>query len=106
MATFYNQATLSYAGREITSNITTGQTVEVLTAAKTALVDTYRVGDTVTYVVSLINSGSVPLTGLTVTDDLGVRQRRTPARPHHHRRHRADGHGHHRPRGREHGAGL
>lgn len=80
MATFYNQATLSYAGREITSNITTGQTVEVLTAAKTALVDTYRVGDTVTYVVSLINSGSVPMTGLTVTDDLGAYETGTAGR--------------------------
>lgn len=72
MATFYNQATLSYNGREVTSNITTGQTVEVLTVTKTALVGTYRVGDTVTYVVSLVNSGSVPMTGLTVTDNLGA----------------------------------
>jgi len=72
MATFYNQATLSYSGRAVVSNITTGRTVEVLTAAKTALTDTYRVGDTVTYVVSLINAGSAPLTGLTVTDNLGA----------------------------------
>ena len=72
MATFYNQATLSYRGGEVVSNITTGQTVEVLTAVKTALPNTYRVGDTVTYVVSLTNSGSLPLTGLTVTDNLGA----------------------------------
>lgn len=72
MATFYNQATLSYSGGEVVSNITTGQTVEVLTAVKTALPDTYRVGDTVTYVISLTNTGTVPLTGLTVTDNLGA----------------------------------
>lgn len=72
MATFYNQATLSYAGRAVTSNITTGELIEVLTATKTALTDTYRVGDTVTYVVSLVNSGSTALTALTVADDLGT----------------------------------
>lgn len=72
MATFYNQATLSYSGREVVSNITVGQTVGVLTATKTALTDTYRVGDTVTYVVSLINVGTQPLTGLTLTDNLGA----------------------------------
>lgn len=72
MATFYNQATLTYNGREVVSNITMGQTVEVLTATKTALTQTYRVGDTVTYVVSLINVGTAPLTGLTLTDDLGA----------------------------------
>ena len=72
MATFYNQATLTYNGREVVSNITMGQTVEVLNATKTALTETYRVGDTVTYVVSLINTGTIPLTGLTLTDDLGA----------------------------------
>ena len=72
MATFYNQATLSYNGREVVSNIATGQTVEVLTAVKTALSDTYRVGDTVTYVVALTNVGTIPLTGLTVVDNLGA----------------------------------
>ena len=72
MATFYNQATLSYSGREVVSNITVGQTVGVRTATKTALTDTYRVGDTVTYVVSLINVGTQPLTGLTLTDNLGA----------------------------------
>lgn len=72
MATFYNQATLSYRGRAVVSNITTGQTVEVLTVTKTALPATYRVGDTVTYVVSLLNAGTAALTGLTLTDNLGA----------------------------------
>ena len=72
MATFYNQATLSYRGRAVVSNITTGQTVEVLTVPKTALPATSRVGDTVTYVVSLLNAGTAALTGLTLTDNLGA----------------------------------
>ena len=72
MATFYNQATLSYRGRAVVSNITTGQTGEVLTVTKTALPATYRVGDTVTYVVSLLNAGTAALTGLTLTDNLGA----------------------------------
>ena len=72
MATFYNQATLSYSGRAVTSNITTGEIVEVLSVTKTALTETYRIGDTVTYVISLTNSGATPVTGLTVTDTLGA----------------------------------
>lgn len=71
MATFTNQATLSYNNTTTTSNIVTGTIVEVLSATKTALTDTYRAGDTVTYVVSILNSGAIPYTDLTVTDTLG-----------------------------------
>lgn len=71
MATFTNQATLTYNGRTTTSNITVGELVETLTAAKTAVVPSYGAGGTVTYLVTLVNSGTTPLTGLTVTDDLG-----------------------------------
>lgn len=42
MAAFYNQATLSYNGNTTTSNITTGEILEVLSATKTALRDTYN----------------------------------------------------------------
>ena len=35
MATFTNQATLSYSGGTTTSNITTGELVEILSATKT-----------------------------------------------------------------------
>ena len=71
MAIFTNQATLSYNNTVITSNITTGELLEVLSVTKTALSDTYIGGDTAVYVVSLANSGPTALTGLTVTDDLG-----------------------------------
>ena len=72
MAAFYNQATLTYNGGSATSNITVGELVGVLTATKTAVTGTYTPGEQVTYVVNLINSGATPLTGLTVTDDLGA----------------------------------
>ncbi len=71
MATFYNQATLSYNGTTTTSNITTGELLEVLSATKTALVDRYARGNRVTYILSILNSGTVALTNLTVTDNLG-----------------------------------
>ncbi len=72
MATFYNQATLSYNGNTTTSNITTGELLEVLSATKTALRDTYSSNDNVTYIISIINSGPTALTGLTVADNLGA----------------------------------
>ncbi len=72
MATFTNTATLSYNGNIVSSNTVTGELQEVLSASKTALSETYTVGDTLTYVVSIVNSGTVPLTGITVTDNLGA----------------------------------
>ena len=71
MATFTNQATLSYNNITLSSNIATGEMVELLTADKTAVVPTYTAGDVLTYVISLVNEGDSPLTDLTITDDLG-----------------------------------
>lgn len=71
MATFYNQATLSYNDVVTDSNIVTGEILEVLSATKTAVSDTYDMGDTVTYVISIVNSGTSAFTNLTVTDNLG-----------------------------------
>ena len=71
MALFTNQATLSYNDTVTTSNVTTGELLEVLSITKTAASDTYAQQDTVTYVVSITNTGTVPFTALTVTDDLG-----------------------------------
>lgn len=72
MATFFNQATLSYAGGVTSSNIVTGELVEVLSATKTAVGTTYSPDGTVTYIVSIVNSGTVAYTGLTLSDDLGA----------------------------------
>lgn len=71
MATFYNQATLSYNGNTTTSNITTGEILEVLSATKTALRDNYASNDTITYIISIINSGNTAFTGLSIEDNLG-----------------------------------
>ena len=72
MATFTNRATLTFNGGSTNSNTVTGELVEVLTATKTAIPQTYRPGDRVTYVVTLVNTGTVALTGLTVQDNLGA----------------------------------
>lgn len=71
MATFFNQATLSYSGGVVNSNITTGEIIEVLSVTKTAVVDEYTPGSDITYAVNIVNSGTNAYTNLTVTDNLG-----------------------------------
>ena len=71
MAIFTNQATLTYNGSSTNSNIAYGELLDVLVATKTAVEGDYTPGELVTYVVTLRNTGNAPLTGLTVTDDLG-----------------------------------
>ncbi len=71
MAIFYNQATLSYNGGTVNSNITSGEIIEVLSATKTAVTDVYSDGSDITYVINIINSGNIPFNGISVTDNLG-----------------------------------
>lgn len=80
MATFRNQATLSYNGSSTTSNVVVGEITQVLSAAKNAVVDSYQVDDRLTYVVSITNAGAAPFIGLTVTDDLGTYELGTETR--------------------------
>jgi len=72
MATFYNQATLSYKGKSISSNIAAGEILSVLSASKTAVTDTYSLGDETVYIVTIVNSSGLDISNLTVTDDLGA----------------------------------
>ncbi len=72
MATFTNQATLSYGDNVTTSNVVTGELQQTVSAAKYAVEDSYTQGEVLTYVVSLVNTGTSPLTDLTVTDNLGA----------------------------------
>ena len=72
MAIFSNQATLSYNGNSTNSNIAYGEILDVLAVTKTAVETSYTPGQLVTYVVTLRNTGSGALTGLTVTDNLGA----------------------------------
>ena len=71
MATFYNQATLSYNGNVVLSNITTGEILDTVSATKTAISEFYSQGSDISYTISIINTGNTNLTGLTVTDNLG-----------------------------------
>ncbi len=72
MATFYNQATLSYNGTVASSNITSGEILEVLSVEKSAVSDRYSQGSENVYMISIVNTGSVCYNELTVTDDLGA----------------------------------
>ena len=71
MAQFTNRAQLSYNDQTVNSNVAVGEIPEVISAAKTALPDTYSANGTVTYVISAVNSSSSPATGISITDDLG-----------------------------------
>lgn len=72
MAQFTNQAQLRYGNSVTNSNIAIGEILEVLSVSKTAVCSTYNRGDSVTYLVSIVNSGTTPISGLTLTDDLGA----------------------------------
>lgn len=71
MATFTNQATLTYNNQSVNSNVVTGEIVEVITAEKTAVKDTYNGQDVITYIVNIFNSGTSDFTGLNLSDNLG-----------------------------------
>ena len=71
MATFFNQATLTYNNTTTLSNVVTGEIVGALSAEKTAVSPNYTSGEDITYVISIVNNGALPYTNLTVTDDLG-----------------------------------
>ena len=72
MAIFTNQATLSYNNTITTSNIVTGEVLEVLSASKNSLSSQYRYDETITYVISINNTGVTAFNNLTLTDDLGT----------------------------------
>lgn len=73
MATaFTNVATLNYNGEQVQSNIAVGMIEGMLSVSKYAVNETYGEGDTLTYVVSIVNNSAEAINGLTVTDDLGA----------------------------------
>ena len=78
MARFTNQATLSYNGSVVNSNLAVGEILEALSVQKTAVRETYVSGDTITYVISLRNAGADAWKGLTISDDLGAYAFGTP----------------------------
>lgn len=72
MAQFTNQAQLRYGNAVANSNIAVGEILEVLSATKTAVRDNYGRGDSVTYVISIVNSGNTAFNGVTLNDNLGT----------------------------------
>lgn len=72
MAQFTNQAQLSYNNTVTNSNMAYGELLDVLSATKTAVIDEYVRNYAVTYVISIVNTGNVAFTGLTVSDNLGA----------------------------------
>ena len=71
MAIFSNQATLTYNGTATNSNIAYGEILEILTATKTAIEGNYAPDTLVTYAVTLHNTGTSTLSGISISDDLG-----------------------------------
>lgn len=72
MARFTNQAQLRYGNSIANSNIAVGEILEVLSATKTAITNSYSQNDNMTYIISIVNSGTVPFSGISVTDNLGA----------------------------------
>lgn len=72
MALFTNQATLSYGGTVTNSNVAVGEILETISVTKTAISTTYGQNDSITYIISIINSGSSAFNNLTLTDNLGT----------------------------------
>ena len=72
MATFYNQATLSYGGNVVNSNTTEAELLSGLTLTKTAISDGYSAGGSIVYAVTLSNMGGAAYNDLTITDNLGA----------------------------------
>lgn len=70
-----NRASISYnngtASITTVSNTTTASVNEALSIQKSSLTETYRVGDDLTYVITLQNSSEGAVTNVVVTDDLG-----------------------------------
>lgn len=71
MATFYNQASLSYNGLVTNSNITSGEILASASLTKTAITQSYSPQSTISYVVGISNFGTSALSDITFTDDLG-----------------------------------
>lgn len=72
MAQFTNQAQLSYNNEVVNSNVAVGEILDAVAVTKTAVTETYAQGDTVVYVISIVNSGGTALQNVTLSDDLGT----------------------------------
>lgn len=72
MASFFNQASLSYGDTITNSNITTADLLGGLTASKIAFNTSYTQSDTLVYGISITNTGASAVNSVTVSDNLGA----------------------------------
>ena len=72
MATFFNQASLSFGGNVVNSNTTEAEVLSGLSITKTAVTPTYTAGGNIVYAVTVRNMSGTNHTGLTITDNLGA----------------------------------
>ena len=72
MATFYNQATLSYGGNVLNSNTTEAELLTGLEITKTPITASYTAGGNVVYAITVSNMGGSAYNALTITDNLGA----------------------------------
>ncbi|MBQ2989485.1 MAG: DUF11 domain-containing protein [Clostridia bacterium] len=76
MAQITNQANLTFnygnATGSAVSNIASATLLDPLSVEKTSVGATYRAGDRVTYVLSVLNNGSVTVTDVNLVDNLGT----------------------------------
>ena len=70
-----NQASIAYKYNDQTasavSNVATATLTEPLSVSKVSLEAVYRLGDEITYVITVTNGGAAALSGISLTDDLG-----------------------------------
>ena len=72
MATFFNQATLSFGGNVVNSNTTEAELLSGLSITKTAITPTYTAGGNVVYAITVTNMSGTTYNALTVNDNLGA----------------------------------
>lgn len=72
MLQFTNQASLSYNSKTVQSNVVVGELTPSLSISKNSTIDSYIVGDIITYVVSLQNASNTNEENLTIVDNAGA----------------------------------
>ena len=72
MATFFNQASLSFNGNVVNSNVTEAELLVGLEITKTPITATYTAGGNIVYAVAVRNAGGTAYDSLTLVDDLGT----------------------------------
>ncbi|MBO7304877.1 MAG: hypothetical protein J6V09_06615, partial [Clostridia bacterium] len=68
MATFFNQASLSFNGNVVNSNVTEAELLVGLEITNTPITDTYKAVGNIVYAVAVSNAGGTAYDSLTLVD--------------------------------------